>query len=207
MGIGAVLLALVLGGCGTITPSNAVQAIIPIYNNTTHKKMSTVPASLGFMVPQVANYHCGGNYMPAQRVKATPTTPPSEVGPPFWQLTVICIDPHLKFNLPKGTMRAGMVWIFEMPSNSTSLLKAIQFLHPTADLKISSVDNLPIGIGQVDFGLNENNLVWVLGGKTTWIGDGQKNTEKVIVYLTGRAVPVSVLKEFAKSLHPLSSGS
>ena len=137
-----VLAMVLLTGCAATSSSPSPASTIPIRlltDDSKAKPMTSIPASLGLMAPEVANYQCSGNYEPAARVWPTATTQPPERGLPFWQLTIWCVNPKLKFNLPKGTIRAGMVWTFEVPTKATSLRKAIQYLRPTSDLKISSV--------------------------------------------------------------------
>lgn len=204
IGILVALLAIVLAGCGAASQSGIAKATIPIYNDASHKKVSSFPTSLGLMEPSVPHYQCGGDYAPAMRKPPSVLQQQAYIGLPFWQLTLRCVNPKLKFDLPKGYMRPGMVWVFEMPTTKTSLLQAIQFLHPVSDLRVSSIGKLPIGEGWQ----GNQNLVWLLGDKTSYVGfRDKKRSGTVLVYLSGRAVPMSVLKEFAKSMRPLPSGS
>ncbi len=168
--------------------------------------MTHIPASLGLLAPHVADYQCSGVYQPAARVMQTATTPQSELAPPFWQLTIDCMNPKLKFDLPKDTIRAGVVWIFEMPANAnaTTLLQAIQQVNPTSQLKLSNAGKLRVGVGRLGFAGKFRNLVWFLGGKTSWTYIHTQAHGKVLVYLTGRAVPTATLKTFAQSMRQLS---
>ncbi len=192
-----------LGGCGAASKVNTGTTAIPIYNDATHKEAASFPAALGLMEPSVADYRCSGDYAPAMRKAPSSLQQEPYVGLPLWQLTLRCVNPKLKFNLPKGFIRPGMVWVSEQPTSKTALLEAMQFLHPVSHRQISSIGNLPIGEGR----LTNENLVWLLGDKTTFIGFHNKTeTGTVLVYLTGRAVSMKVLKEFAKSMHPLPSG-
>ncbi len=193
-GIGVAFLALVLGGCGASDQPTTPQTNVPIHDLATHKKMSAISASLGLMVPNVPSYTCSGGYQPA-----------SVMGPPSWQLTVTCVDPKLKSRSPKGTLRAGMVAIFEQPANknATSLIKAIQMVSSTSHLGISSAGSLRVGTGRIDFGGYQSNLLWFLGGNTSWTYAHQQESGKVLVYLTGRAVSTATLKQFAQSMYTL----
>lgn len=202
--LGALLASALLAGCGS-APSQTADGPtqIPIYNKTTHKKLTQVDAALGLMVPQVANYHCDGTYVPAATVKQTATTVVSQIAMPFWQLTVIC-NPDKQPKAAKGSMRAGTVWVTEMPSASASLLEAIHAVSPISDLRVTSVGRLPVGIGKVVFGGYDDNLLWLFGGKTQWTDVGKVRSGTVLAYLTGRSVPTPTLKQFAKSMRPLS---
>ncbi len=203
IGLAIVVLAIVLGGCGTVHQTGTAKTTIPILNDKTHKRVASFPMSLGLMEPSVPHYQCVGDYAPAMRKPPSLGQQQAYVGLPFWQLTLRCVNPRLKFNLPKGFMRAGMVWVYEMPTTKRSLLQAIQFMHPVSELRVSAIGKLPIGEGRQ----GNQNLVWVLGDKTTFIGfRDKKQSGTVLVYFSGRAVPLSVLKEFAKSIHPLPSG-
>ena len=71
-------------------------------------------------------------------------------------------------------------------------------------ISVDVVGKLPVGMGRLDFGGYTDNLLWFLGGKTTWMGVGKRDSGTVFVYLTGRAVSMSTLQQFAKSMHPLS---
>jgi len=204
IGIAIAVLAIVLGGCGPVRQTGTAKTTIPILNDKTNQRVSSFPTSLGLMEPSVPHYQCVGDYAPAMRKPPSLVQQQAYVGLPFWQLTLRCVNPRLKFNLPKGFMRAGMVWVFEMPPTKRSLLQAIQFLHPVSDLRVSAIGKLPIGEGRQ----GNQHLVWLLGDKTTYIGFRDKRQSgTVLVYLSGRAVPLSVLKKFAKSMHPLPSGS
>ncbi len=204
LGIAVALLATVLAGCNAAHETSTAKSTIPILNDKTHKRVASFPLSLGLMEPSVTHYRCVGDYAPAMRKLPSPAPQQAYVGLPFWQLTLRCVNPKLKFNLPKGFMRAGMVWVYEMPTTKRSLMQAIQFLHPVSDLSLSAIGKLPIGEGRQ----GKQNLVWVLGDKTTYIGfRDKKQSGTVLVYFSGRAVPLSVLRQFAKSMHPLPSGS
>lgn len=207
IGIGVALLALALVGCGTVAQSGVTQTTIPVLNDVTHKKLTVIPASLGLLAPQVVGYHCGGDYEPAQPKKLTAdeilTEQPINMMP-LWQLTLRCVNPHLKFHLPKGNMRPGMVWAFEFPVGlGEPLREAAKHISGVTDMHFMSLGNVPVMEGKMG---HYNDLEFVQG-KTTWIGRGQRHTGAVLIQLTGRAVPMSVLERFAKSLHPLSSRS
>lgn len=82
-----------------------------------------------------------------RKVPAAPsaTTRPVQIGFPFWPLMVQCVNLALKSKLPKGTMWAGTVWVFELSSGSASLRNAMKFLYSAVVLKVSSVGKLPVG--------------------------------------------------------------
>jgi len=205
MSIG-ILAMILLAGCSASTKIQP-STTIPVWlarNDSKPTRMTNVPADLGLLAPQVSHYECSGGYQPAAQVKITPSTPPSEMELPFWQFTSTCVNPDLKFNLPKGTMRAGMVWVFELPTDETTLLGAMQFNTSASDLKVASIGNIPVGMGRMNYGGYRNNLLWFIGGKTTYKGVDRTYHKRVLVFLTGRAVPMTTLEEFAKSMHPLS---
>lgn len=191
----------VLGGCKG--PGAQAPPII-LYNTLTNKKMTNVPASLGILVPRVPGYQCGGTYVPAAKAWPTPgaavLTPP--IGLPFWQVTMTCLNPQIKTNLPEGTTRAGMVWVFEQPGPS--------FAEIPKDMSIDGAKNATLGAlsvveGKMDLGGYTTNALAYLGDKTAYIGyGGKQRTGLVLVDLTGRAVPMSVLLQFAKSMYPVS---
>ncbi len=209
MAIVAIVAAVLLAGCATTTSSqqssSAMQIIAPNPKNASKPKpMTSIPASLGLLAPQVANYQCKGVYYPATREQPTQAEAQSEFLLPYWQLTIRCVNPKLKFNLPQGTMRAGMVWVMEQAMNAPSLRQAMLAQRPVSDLKVSSVGKLRVETGRLPFGSYTDNVLWFFGGKTTWMGFGKQQSGTVFVYLTGRALPMSTLKQFAESMQPLS---
>jgi hypothetical protein len=168
--------------------------------------MASVPASLGLLAPRVAHYQCMGGYQPAARVKITPLTPPSEQELPFWQFGITCVPPKLMSDLTKGAMLPGVVGITELPTAQSSLLGAIHFLTTASQLRVISTRNLTIGLGQIRWAQGNKgkfNLVWFIGGKTTYKGVDRTYHRRVLVYLTGRAVSVATLEKFARSMQPL----
>lgn len=196
------LATVLLAGCATTTNTQSSTSAIQVI--TKSKPMTSIPASLGLMAPQVTNYQCKGVYNPATREQPTQAQAQSEVVMPFWQMTIRCVNPKLKFNLPKGTMQAGMVWVMEQAMNAPSLSQAMLSKRPISDLNRSSVGKLRVETGRMPFGGYTDNVLWFFGGKTTWMGLGKKQSGTVFVYVTGRAVPMSTLKQFAESMYPLS---
>ncbi len=168
--------------------------------------MTSVPASLGLLAPEVTHYRCEGAYQPAARVKIGPLTPPSQMALPFWQFGITCVPPRLRSNLRRGSMLPGVVGVDELPTTHTSLLAAIRFLTQADHLRLSSVGDLPVGVGRIHWapgGAGHFNLVWFLGGQTTYEGVGRAYHRRVLVYLTGRAVSVRTLETFAQGMQPL----
>ncbi len=209
MAVIGIVATVLLAGCATKTNTKPSTSAIPIVirkNASKPRPMTSIPASLGLLAPQVANYKCSGAYQSAASVTQTATTPPSEIGMPIWQLTITCVNPKLKFNLPKGNLEPGMVWIFEQPANANAmtLLQAIQAINPTSQLKISTAGKLPVGVGRLGFAGKFHNLLWFLGGKTSWTYIHEQEHGRVLVYLTGRAVSTATLKKFAQTMHPLT---
>jgi hypothetical protein len=168
--------------------------------------MTRIPASLGLLAPRVADYRCSGDFQPAATVQQTATTSPADTAPPFWQLTLECVNPDLKFHLPKDTIPPGVVWIFELPANAdaTTLRKAIEAVGPTSRLGLSRAGSLRVGVGELGFAGKMRNLVWFLGGQTSWTFVHTEAHGRVLVYLTGRAVSIAMLKTFAQSMRPLT---
>lgn len=206
--VAGIVAAVLLAGCASMTTnspqSTSAIPIVVATGGSEPKPMKTTPASLGLLAPEVPNYQCKGVFYPASQVNPTQTTAQSQLMMPAWQLNIRCVNPELKFDLPKGMMRAGMVWITEQPMNAPSLSQAMLSQRPVSDLKLSSVGNLRVGTGRIAFGGYTDNALWFFGGKTTWMGLGQHQTGTVVVYVTGRAVSMRTLKQFANSMHLLS---
>ncbi len=205
--------ALALAGCGAANRSSQPIHIWKQFNETSAayippKLMSSIPASLGFLLPSVPHYECRGAYTPAQRAPFTPNLSPSQMGLPFWQLLVQCVNPTLHLHLPKGRMQAGMVWVNEMPGNPSATLRhAMGATQGLTGIHLTALGHLRVGEGHLVFGGYHDNIVWFTRGKTTWISNGKRATAPVLVYITGRAVPVALLQEFAKSMRPASGGA
>ncbi len=200
------LLSLVLvglAGCGSAAQPTSVAVPIPLYDTTTHGKLAKLPAALGLLLPRVSGYSCGGYITLAQAKKYKPGT--LVTAPAFWQLQLICVDPRLKFHLPKGRIRAGAVWIDEQPGDrAMTLMQEMQF-GGAGDLKTTTVHRLEVGEGSIDFGGYTSQFLWLRKGSTTYIGWGRKYTRPVLIHLYGRTVPMQVLLRFAESLQPISA--
>ena len=168
--------------------------------------MRTIPPSLGLYAPSVFGYRCGGFFIPAQPVPITPSTPPSEiVGLPFWQLTLTCLDPSLPPRLPRGRMRAGVVWLFENPvPQGMALSRAMRQLGGGIGGRIAADGPWRIGEGRVLFGGSAKNAVWLVRGATSYLSQGKRRTEAVGIMLTGRGVPLWRLRQFARDLYRLA---
>ncbi len=199
IGFAIAILATVLGGCGVNTSR---QESAPIYNAMTHKKMSRFPASLGLLVPNVAHYTCSGDYQPAEWKKLTFNEMQSHVSSlPFWLLTLSCVNPQIKFHLPKGNLRPGAVLLLEYPVGlHEPIRQAVQHTPGIVDPRFRSLGGLSVVEGKLNASLGDNVLEFV-EGRTRWI-TSKPNTGSVLVTLTGRAVPMRVLVQFAKSTHP-----
>ena len=209
MAIAAALATALLAGCASSAASRPGTPAVSIFlrkNATRATPMTRIPASLGLLVPRVADYRCSGDFQPAATVQQTATTPPADVAPPFWQLTLQCVNPELKFHLPKDTIPPGVVWIFELPANhdATTLRQAIGAVADTVQLGLSHEGSLQVGVGKLGFAGKMRNLVWFLGGKTSWTFVHTEAHGRVLVYLTGRAVSTATLKTFAQSMRRLS---
>ncbi len=198
-----------LAGCASSKASRSGTpgvSIVLAKNASKATPMTRIPASLGLLVPRVANYRCSGAFQPAATASQTATTPPVDMAPPFWQLTLECVNPDLKFHLPKDTIPPGVVWIFEMPANqdATTLRQAIGAVADTAQLGLRQAGRLRVGVGKLGFAGKMRNLVWFLGGKTRWTFMHQEAHGRVLVYLTGRAVSITTLKTLAQNMRLLS---
>lgn len=161
--------------------------------------MRHVPPSLGLLVPQVPNYQCEGVYEPAQT--GSSLYPPKP--PPFWQLEIFCVDPHLKFNLPKGPEKAGQVMIFEQPTGFSSLMKAVQSTGSPSlsGQKGGVIEGHQYAVGErVTPWKYKDNALFMFGGRTTWTLGGKQKSGTVLILITGRAVSESTLKTFARSM-------
>ncbi len=201
--IAPALAASLLAACGAapIKPTPAL-----IYSSATHQRIASVPKALGLMLPRVAAYRCGGTYTPAQQT--APSASPSivstaEPGPYFWQLQLTCVDPSLQENLPKGTIRAGMVWLFESSAGGTlAQLPAALQIRGARDVRLGTHETVE---GAMDFGGYRTNVLAFFGDETTYVGWGRRRQERVLLELTGRAVPMPVLALFARETRPASS--
>ncbi len=203
-------LALVfLAGCATNASRASGKPSVPVWlerNDSVPKRMTSLPASLGLLAPEVPHYRCVGGYEPAARVEIGPLTPTSEQEMPFWQFGLTCAPEKLSSDVKVGAMLPGVVGVSELPTVQTSLLGAIRFLTAASHLRLTAVGKFPVGVGRIHFaqGLSGNfNLVWFLGDMTTYKGVGRTYQRRVLVYLTGRRVSVATLEKFATSMRPL----
>ncbi len=203
-------LALVfLAGCATRTPQPSSSPSVPVWlerNDSAPKRMTSLPASLGLLAPEVPHYRCVGGYEPAERVAIGPLTPTSEQELPFWQFGLTCAPEKLSSDLKTGAMLPGVVGVSELPTVQTSLLGAIRFLTAAKHLRLTKLGKFSVGVGQIHFAQGPSgnfHLVWYLGGKTTYRGVGRTYHRQVLVYLTGRGVSVATLEKFATSMRPL----
>ena len=165
-----------------------------------------MPAALGLLAPKVRGYACSGFYAPANPKKLTPADsqtqpPPNPMG--FWQMQLACVNPRLRFHLPKGTMRAGMVWVWEQPGAGGEPVTQALHMGSLTDVRTETLRGTKVGEGRADFGGYESHVVWMLTGRTTWRGLGRTRTAPILIWFTGSAVPLTVLKEFVRDTGPL----
>ena len=164
--------------------------------------MTSVPVQLGLLSPSVQGYACAGSYLPAQRNPSSPSLLPGinggYIGMGFWQLWMTCVNPQVVEHLPKGTIRAGMVWVIEWPASRDRI----------ATQNMTGVRRVALGgrhavVGSMDFGGYEMRAISFLGGRTTYRSLGRHSAGWVLVQVTGRAVPVRVLRTFAEAMQVL----
>ena len=175
----------------------------PIYNAATRQRMTSVPVQLGLLSPSVQGYACAGSYLPAQRNPSSPSLLPGinggYIGMGFWQLWMTCVDPQVvDEHLPHGTIRAGMVWVIEWPASRDRI----------ATQNMTGVRRVSLGgrhavVGSMDFGGYEMRAISFLGGRTTYRSLGRRAAGWVLVQVTGRAVPLRVLRTFAEAMQAL----
>lgn len=202
-----VLAMVILAGlaAGAAGPSGSPS--IPVYlerNAAAPRFLPSIPAALGLLAPQVANYTCRGGYQPAAEVRITPLTPISERELPFWQFGIACA--RRAAALASGEMLPGVVGIAELPTAQRSLRSAIRFLTSANHLRLGAAGTLPVGVGRIQWApgnAGDVHLVWFIGGATAYWGVGRLYHRRVLVYLMGRDVPVATLKAFAHSMRPL----
>ena len=203
--LGVFLLTFALAGCGA-APVRPKQAPVgfPLYNLLSHGRITRLPAALGLLVPKVRGYACSGFYAPANPKKATQAgsqPPPNPMG--FWQVQLSCVDPHLRLHVPKGTVRAGMVWVWEQPDTGGEPVAQALHMGSLTDVRTATLGETKVGEGRADFGGYASRVVWMLAGRTTWQGLGKMHTAPILIWFMGRAVPLSVLREFAQDTRPL----
>ncbi len=157
----------------------------PIYNAATRQRMTSVPVHLGLLSPSVQGFllpGINGGY----------------IGMGFWQLWMTCVNPQVVEHLPKGTIRAGMVWVIEWPASHDRI----------ATQNMTGVRRVALGgrhavVGSMDFGGYEMRAISFLGGRTTYRSLGRRAAGWVLVQVTGRAVPLRVLRTFAEAMQAL----
>ena len=203
------LAPVLLAGCATTASSASARPSVAVFlerNDSAPKRMTSIPASLGLLAPDMPHYRCAGGYEPAARVQIGPLTPPSQQELPFWQFGLTCAPQKLSSDLKTGAMLPGVVGVSELPTVQTSLLGAIRFLTAAKHLRLTKLGKFSVGVGQIHFAQGPSgnfHLVWYLGGKTTYRGVGRTYHRQVLVYLTGRGVSVATLEKFATSMRPL----
>ena len=196
--IGLLAAGALLGGCGTAAGPATVKVPLPITYVQSVRKVKRVPTAVGWLLPHVAGYGCGGFYQPANPRKWKPGDEGAPFG--FWQLQLFCTDPHLRLHAPKGGVAAGVVLVWEMPGDAKTPLGKASGQAGLTDLHMVRLDGEPVGEGRIDLGGYESDIVWLREGRTSYVGLGRSYTRPVLVEMYGRDVPYAVLLRFARSL-------